>query len=133
MQVLLGIVLALAAGLLSTRLVKLIHLPNVTGYLVAGLLIGVVNIITYKRSGTYILDVKSLSIIVDLALGFIAFSIGGEFKLTSLKKLGKSIFTITFLPSCVICLCILCTKFFSISISRCFCYRCFLMYGKFKQ
>ena len=79
MQVLLGIVLALAAGLLSTRLVKLIHLPNVTGYLVAGLLIGVVNIITYKRSGTYILDVKSLSIIVDLALGFIAFSIGGEF------------------------------------------------------
>ena len=48
MQVLLGIVLALAAGLLSTRLVKLIHLPNVTGYLVAGLLIGVVNIITYK-------------------------------------------------------------------------------------
>ena len=99
MQVLLGIVLALAAGLLSTRLVKLIHLPNVTGYLVAGLLIGVVNIITYKRSGTYILDVKSLSIIVDLALGFIAFSIGGEFKLTSLKKLGKSIFTITFLQS----------------------------------
>lgn len=99
MQVLLGIVLALAAGLLSTRLVKLIHLPNVTGYLVAGLLIGVVNIITYKRLGTYILDVKSLSIIVDLALGFIAFSIGGEFKLTSLKKLGKSIFTITFLQS----------------------------------
>lgn len=96
MSILLGIVIALVAGLLSTRIVKLVRLPNVTGYLIAGLLIGILNKISFKHTNTYIVDVHALSIVVDLALGFIAFSIGGEFKLKSLKKLGKSIFSITF-------------------------------------
>ncbi len=91
MPTILSIVIALAAGLLSTRVVKLLHLPNVTGYLIAGLLIGV--------SCFNLIDVKLFSLIIDLALGFIAFSIGGEFKITSLKKLGKSIFSITFAQS----------------------------------
>lgn len=91
MPTILSIVVALTAGLLSTRVVKLLHLPNVTGYLIAGLLIGV--------SCFHLIDVKTFALIIDLALGFIAFSIGGEFKISSLKKLGKSIFSITFAQS----------------------------------
>lgn len=91
MPIILSIVVALVAGLLSTRVVKLLHLPNVTGYLIAGLLIGV--------SCFKIIDATIFTTIIDLALGFIAFSIGGEFKISSLKKLGKSIFTITFAQS----------------------------------
>lgn len=91
MPTILSIVVALTAGLLSTRVVKLLHLPNVTGYLIAGLLIGV--------SCFHLIDVKTFTLIIDLALGFIAFSIGGEFKISSLKKLGKSIFSITFAQS----------------------------------
>ncbi len=94
MSVILSIVVALVAGLLSTRLVKLLHLPNVTGYLVIGLIIGpsCLKLLTEET-------VSAFSIIVTIALGFIAFSIGGEFKISSLKKLGKSIFTITFAQS----------------------------------
>ena len=82
--------LALIFGLASTRLVKLIKLPNVTGYLIAGLLIGpsVFGLVSHE-------GVESFNIIVTLALGFIAFSIGGEFKLDVLKRLGKNVVVIT--------------------------------------
>jgi len=81
----------MAVGLLFTRIIKLIKLPNVTAYLIAGLLIGpsVIGLISKEA-------VESFNIIVTLALGFIAFSIGGEFKLDSLKKLGKNVTVITF-------------------------------------
>jgi len=82
--------LALIFGLASTRLVKLVRLPNVTGYLVAGLLIGPSVFGLVSREG-----VESFNIIVTLALGFIAFSIGGEFKLDVLKRLGKNVVVIT--------------------------------------
>ena len=94
MPIILSISIALIAGLLSTRIVKLIHLPNVTGYLVIGLIIGPYCLKLLSSD-----VVEGLSIIVTIALGFIAFSIGGEFKISSLKKLGKSIFTITFAQS----------------------------------
>ena len=81
----------MAVGLLFTRIIKLIKLPNVTAYLIAGLLIGpsVIGLISKEA-------VESFNIIVTLALGFIAFSIGGEFKLDTLKKLGKNVTVITF-------------------------------------
>ena len=94
MTIILSIAIALVAGLISTRIVKLLHLPNVTGYLVIGLIIGPYCLKLLNED-----TVKNLSIIVTTALGFIAFSIGGEFKISSLKKLGKSIFTITFAQS----------------------------------
>lgn len=69
---------------------KLLNLPNVTGYLIAGILIGpfVLKLVTNG-------DIKSAKIITTTALGFIAFSIGGEFKLSLLKKLGGKIVVIT--------------------------------------
>ncbi len=81
----------MAGGLVLSRVVKLLRLPNVTGYLIAGLLVGpcCFNLVNETNLGY-------IKIISTVALGFIAFSIGGEFKLEHLKKLGKSIVTITF-------------------------------------
>jgi len=80
----------MAAGLLFTRIIKLVKLPNVTAYLIAGLLIGpsVIGLVSDE-------SLDSFNIIVTLALGFIAFSIGGEFKLDTLKRLGKKVTVIT--------------------------------------
>lgn len=91
MNTLLFLGIAMAVGLLFTRIVKLVKLPNVTGYLIAGLLIGpsVLGLIDKTT-------IESFDVIVTLALGFIAFSIGGEFKLGTLKKLGKNVTVITF-------------------------------------
>ena len=87
---LLALGIAMAAGLLFTRIIKLVKLPNVTAYLIAGLLIGpsVIGLV-----GKESLD--SFNIIVTLALGFIAFSIGGEFKFETLRRLGKNVTIIT--------------------------------------
>lgn len=86
--------LALAGGLASTRLMKLIHLPNVTGFLIVGLLIGpyCFDLITISMT-------KTFNIITTAALGFIAFSIGSEFKLVNLKKVGKKAVVITICES----------------------------------
>ena len=77
----LGIVLF--AGLIFGRLAKLCRLPNVTGYLVAGLLLGP-SFLNLIPQGT----LSHLDIISEVALGFIAFAVGSEFKLTYLKKVG---------------------------------------------
>jgi Kef-type K+ transport system membrane component KefB len=78
------------AGLLMTRVVKLVKLPNVTGYLIAGLLIGPY---CFKLISADALE--TLDIITVAALGFIAFSIGSEFKLAHLKAIGGKILIIT--------------------------------------
>lgn len=75
--------LILFAGLVFGRVVKLAKLPNVTGYLVAGLLIGPF-VFRLVPADT----VKGLELVSEMALAFIAFSIGSEFKLTYLKRVG---------------------------------------------
>lgn len=92
MQALLSLSVALFAGLMLSRLAKLAKLPAVTAYLVAGILIGPYLLGALGVPGlgfTSMADVKSYSIISDVALGFIAFSIGNEFRLSQLKKNGK--------------------------------------------
>ncbi len=91
MHTLLIVAFAMIGGLALSRAVKKIHLPNVTGYLVAGLLIGpcVFKLVPQEA-------LSGLAIVTQAALGFIAFSIGGEFKLASLKAIGKSCVIITF-------------------------------------
>ncbi|HHW21520.1 MAG TPA: cation:proton antiporter [Clostridiaceae bacterium] len=75
--------LILFSGLIFGRAVKLIKLPNVTGYLIAGLLIGpyILNLIPRDI-------VTEFELISEMALAFIAFSIGSEFKMSYLKKVG---------------------------------------------
>ena len=79
MSTLLSISVAILAGLLMTRLVKPLNLPDVTAYLVAGVLIGPYCLGALGIDGlgfTSGTAVSSLSLISEVALGFIAFSIG---------------------------------------------------------
>lgn len=92
MQILLTLSLALLSGLLLSRLAKLLKLPAVTAYLVAGILVGPYCLGALGVSGlgfTSKEDIEAVSILADVALGFIAFSIGNEFRLPQLKKIGK--------------------------------------------
>ncbi len=98
--------IAMIAGLLLSRLVKLIKLPAVTGYLIAGILIGPyclgalgkligvdgLGFITHEA-------VESFSIISEVALGFIAFSIGTEFRLEDIRHIGKKATVIAILQA----------------------------------
>ncbi|MBR6530374.1 MAG: cation:proton antiporter [Clostridia bacterium] len=93
---------ALIAGLMLSRLTKLIHLPAVTAYLVAGLLIGPFCLGAIRLPGLgfdTIETVEGFSIITQVALGFIAFTIGNEFRVSQLKAIGKSAITIGILQA----------------------------------
>ena len=92
MQALLSLSIALFSGLMLSRLAKLVKLPAVTAYLVAGILIGPYVLGSLNVPGLGFIsmdDIKTYSIISDVALGFIAFSIGNEFRLSQLKKTGR--------------------------------------------
>lgn len=103
MDVLLSIAIALLAGLLMTRVIKPLGLPAVTGYLIAGVLIGPFCLGALGRllgieglgftSAEYL---EKFGVIADVALGFIAFSIGNEFRLKQLKQIGKQATIIAF-------------------------------------
>ena len=91
-QVLFGLALALFMGLLFSRFAKPLGLPAVTGYLIAGVLIGPYCLGRLGITGVFSNEetLKGTGAIVqDVALGFIAFAIGSEFKLSSLKKTGR--------------------------------------------
>ena len=100
MQTLLLIAVALFAGLLMTRLFVKFHLPDVTAYLVAGVLIGPCVLGRLNIGFSTFEQVDSLSLISDVALGFIAFAIGHEFRLSALKQTGKQATIIGILQAC---------------------------------
>ena len=89
---LISLAVALVGGLMLSRLTKLFHLPAVTAYLVAGLILGpfCLGALGVKGMGFQSLgQVESLGIITQTALGFIAFTIGNEFRLSQLKAMGS--------------------------------------------
>ena len=90
-SILLCLSIALLAGLLLSRLAKFVQLPAVTAYLIAGVLIGPFCLGAFGVNGIGITEQmeNSLGIISDLALGFIAFAMGNEFRISQLKKIGK--------------------------------------------
>ena len=97
MRTLLSLSVAVLAGLLMTRVAKPLKLPSVTAYLVAGVLIGpyCLGLLGIEGLGFPTQeDVDSLSLISEVALGFIAFSIGSEFRVSELKHTGKQAFVI---------------------------------------
>ena len=92
MSTLLSLSIAILAGLLMTRVFKPLKLPAVTAYLVAGVLIGPYCLGSLGIDGlgfTSYENVEHLSLVSEVALGFIAFSIGNEFRMSSLKHTGK--------------------------------------------
>ena len=90
-SIFLSLSVALLAGLLLSRLAKKVQLPAVTAYLVAGVLIGpfVLGKIGIPGLGITSNQIEGFGLISDLALGFIAFSMGSEFRIAQLKKIGK--------------------------------------------
>ena len=91
-QLLFSVAVALAAGLLMSRAAKKLSLPAVTGYLVAGILIGPYCLGRLGVPGLGFVSAESVAardIMSQVALGFIAFSIGNEFRISQLKKIGK--------------------------------------------
>lgn len=91
MTTILSIGIVLAAGLFMTRVTKPLGLPSVTAYLIAGILIGPHCLGRLGIAGigfTSMGNVEEFKIISDVALGFIAFTIGNEFRLSQLKKIG---------------------------------------------
>lgn len=90
-SILLSLSIALLSGLLLSRLAKKIQLPAVTAYLVSGVLIGPFLLGSLGIHGIGITheQIEGFGIISDVALGFIAFSMGNEFRLAHLKQIGK--------------------------------------------
>lgn len=102
MNTLLSVSFALLAGLIMTRFFKPLKLPSVTAYLIAGVLIGPYCIGALGLNGVGFNSaeaVGSLSLVSEVALGFIAFSIGNEFRLNELKKTGKQALVIGILQA----------------------------------
>ncbi len=95
-QILLSAAVSLFVGLMMTRVLKPLKLPDVTAYLIGGVLIGTFCLGHFNISGysigfnDSIAPVESFNIISNVALGFIAFDIGNEFRLNELKKTGKA-------------------------------------------
>ncbi len=104
---LLNVALALLAGLMMTRLFSRWHLPDVTAFLVAGVLIGP---FALGRLGIPGLgfpsydDVAVLGVLSNVAMGFIAFSIGNEFRLEALRKTGRQALVIGVVQALAACL-----------------------------
>ncbi len=93
MTELLSVSVAIIAGLLMTRAVKRLHLPDVTAFLVTGVLIGPYCLGALNIPGLGFNTMDEISILTPVsnaALGFIAFAIGNEFRLSELKKTGRA-------------------------------------------
>ena len=101
------IALLLLAALISTRLMKLIKLPNVTGYIITGIIMGpfvfglFFNNFSYEgiKESVIYTHIDSIKWVSTIALGFIAFSIGTSFKISTLKTVGKRVLVITALEA----------------------------------
>ncbi|MBR5337604.1 MAG: cation:proton antiporter [Lachnospiraceae bacterium] len=101
-ETLLCLAIALLGGLLMSRLAKVVNLPAVTAYLITGLLLGPFVIGRFGVLGlgfTSLEIVDSLKILSQVALGFIAFAIGNEFRLSQLKVMGKQAVTVGILQA----------------------------------
>ena len=95
---------ALIGGLMLSRLTKLLNLPAVTAYLVAGLLLGPFCLGRLNIPGLgfqSLHQVELMGIVTQTALGFIAFTIGNEFRLSQLKTMGRSAITIGILQAVI--------------------------------
>lgn len=109
MNTLLSVSIALLAGLIMTRLFKPLRLPSVTAYLIAGVLIGPYCVGAFGVDGVGFNSaeaVSKLALVSEVALGFIAFSIGNEFRLDDLKKTGKQALVIGIIQAIAATLCV---------------------------
>lgn len=90
MDTIYGLAVLIASGLIFSKILGKFKFPDVTGYLIGGIIIGpsVLGLLTHDI-------VKSMEILSTVALSFIAFSIGSEMDLKAIKKMGSKIITVT--------------------------------------
>ena len=106
-QILLSMALCLFFGLMMTRILKPLHLPDVTAYLIGGVLLGAYCLGRFTIGGfafgfhEELSPVTAFTILSDAALGFIAFDIGNEFRVKDLRKTGKAATVIGILQALV--------------------------------
>ena len=91
--ILITLSIVLLSGFLLTRLTKLISLPNVSGYIIAGILIGPHCLHIIPES------IVNMAFVSDIALAFIAFGVGRFFDKDTLKQTGRSVIIITLFES----------------------------------
>ena len=101
MQILIQLFAALFGGLLMTRLAKKLQLPAVTAYLVTGVLLGPFCLGALGIGFRTLEEVGSMDLISQMALGFIAFTIGNEFRLEQLKHMGRQAITVGILQAVI--------------------------------
>ena len=111
-QVIISVAVMLIAGYVMSRLTKKLKLPNVTGYIIAGILIGpyCINIIPAKV-------VEGMSFLADIALAFIAFSTGEFFKMSTLKKNGGKNIVITVFEALLASIVVFLVMYFALGLS----------------
>lgn len=111
-QVIVSVSLIMSVGFLMTRLTKLAKLPNVTGYILAGILIGpyCLNLIPQNI-------ISGMGFISDIALAFIAFSVGEFFKFDSLKKSGLKIIVLTIFEALMASIVVFIVMYFVLDLS----------------
>ncbi len=111
-QVIISVAVMLIAGYVMSRLTKKLKLPNVTGYIIAGILIGpyCINIIPTKV-------VEGMSFLADIALAFIAFSTGEFFKMSTLKKNGGKNIVITVFEALLASIVVFLVMYFALGLS----------------
>jgi len=114
-QVIVSIAIMLTFGFLLTRLTKLIKLPNVTGYILAGIIIG-----PYCLNLIPLNIISGLDFISDIALAFIAFSVGEYFKFSSIKKNGFKVFALTLFEGLIASLLVFVVMYFALGLSLTF-------------
>ena len=114
-SIIISVALMLIAGFLLTRVTKLLRLPNVTAYIVAGILIGpyCLNLVPQRF-------IDGTSFLSDIALAFIAFSTGELFKLDVLKKNGMKVVWITVFESVLASLLVFVLTFFILHMDLAF-------------
>ena len=114
-SIIISVALMMIAGFLLTRVTKLLRLPNVTAYIVAGILIGpyCLNLVPQRF-------IDGTSFLSDIALAFIAFSTGEFFKLDVLKKNGMKVVSITVFESVLASLLVFVLTFFILHMDLAF-------------
>ena len=113
--IIISIAIILISGFLTTRITKLLKLPNVTAYIVTGIIIGpfCLNLIPESVTG-------GMSFLSDIALAFIAFGVGEYFRLESLKKNGRNVTVITLFEALLASLLIFILTFFILKLDLAF-------------
>ncbi|MEI3267341.1 cation:proton antiporter [Frisingicoccus sp.] len=109
MTTILAISVALIMGLLMTRILRPLKLPDVTAYLIAGVLIGPYVLGRLNIQGVGFIstsDVEQYALISSVALGFIAFTIGNEFRLSQLKNIGRQAMVVGIAEGLVASVCV---------------------------